>query len=519
MQPKGNTDSQKSLFQQIETSRFKPIYLFYVLLVILAIILPLVLWELKKLNLVPFVSFTRPQDFVFELFGGFISFILVLITWLEIKRRKIKDLATLLPILLGLLVTFTFIFNIAETTFDVRPKSDYIAFEKGAKAIFSGINPYIEQGNPYVYPPLVGQVMALLYQIITQIPLLQFENEDKGWKIVFYLYQCSQLLLIMLAYYLNYRLARNIGLKSIPASLIVTAFLIFNQSVIRTLNFHQTNLWILNCFLIGILLQQSYPFISGFAIALGVHIKMYPFILILPWVAMRKWRLVAGSGIGLLAIAIVQTNFGRDWTILRYFLDYMKNVSKPTPYRNNSINSVITNFFQIPHKLFGTSFDLVPLIVSIITVAIIIWFLIRFLQRERIYRQLNEAASSDNQNHWNEIYRFYGHSMDAIALGLLISPSVYEHHFIVAIPVALWAIVTRRLDKPAPIAFGIFLIFCVPTFDLFPFSFHRLVGLLIIVYFTAPESLRNYFLRQSKRSANFRDSRNLLLEDIPEGGS
>lgn len=505
-----NTDNQRDFTQQGSFLHLNSSPFLYPLIIAIAILLPLLLWQLKKIDAAPFVSFTRPEDIPFELFGGFASFTLLLISWLEIKRRRIKHLASALPILLGLLVSLTFLFNIAESTFNGRFNSDYIAFEKGAKAIVNGISPYIDQENPYVYPPLPGQVMAFLFQLFTNIPFLSTESTDEGWKLVFYFFQCAQLLLISSAYFLTYSFARKIGLRVIPASLIVAALFLFNNSVIRTLNFHQTNLWILNCFLIGALFQQTRPFISGFAAALGVHVKMYPFILMLPWFALRKWQLLLGSIIGLVAIAIAQTNLGRDWTLLRLFFDYLKVVSKPTPYRNNSVNSVVNNFFKIPDRLFSTSFDLVPIIVTVLTLLIAVWFFIRFIHREKIYRELIRSAKSEDQTYWSEIFRFDGHSMDAIALGLLISPSVYEHHYIVAIPVALWAITTRKLDKPMLVGFSIFLIFCVPAFDLFPFSFHRLLGLLMLVHFTAPESVKNYFLLIHKRSQKSINSQDLL---------
>jgi uncharacterized Tic20 family protein len=490
---KSSSNQKRTILLKDNLIRFIFVPLLYTLLAILAIIIPLILWQLKKVDAAPFVSFTRLDGLPFELFGGLISFVLVLIAWLEIIRKEHKNLSTVLPTILGLLVGLVSLFTISESTFNVRFNSDYIAFEKGAKAISAGISPYIHQDSPYVYPPLVGQVMAFLNQKISHISFLQPGNEEYGWQIIFYLFQCCQLFLIILAYFLTYNFGRRIGLKSIPASLIVAALFLFNNSVTRTLVFHQTNLWILNCFLIGFLLQQSFPFISGFAVALGIHIKMYPFILILPWIGMRRWRLLAGTSVGIFTIALIQTNLGRDWTILKHFVEYLGNVSKPAPYRNNSINSIVYNFFKIPNILFGTSFDYVDVIVKVITLCIGIWFLIRFIQREKLYFQLNKSIVSEKQYSWNSIFRFYGHSMDAIALGLLISPSVYEHHFIVAIPIALWAITIRRLDKPVLTGISIFLIFCIPTFDLFLVSFHRLVGLLMLIQLINPKSTKNYF--------------------------
>ncbi len=510
-------DNYKSRSQVYRFTSYIPSILIYSLLLAIIVLLPLFLWHLRKVNAVPFLGFTRLNGMPFEVFGGLASFTIASITWFETKRRGYKSLQSIFPAIVGLLVSLNFLLNISESTFDWRFRSDYIAFELGAKAIINGISPYINQETPYVYPPLVGQVMAFIYPIVTHIPFLPIDNEDQGWQIIFYLFQCCQFLLIILAYYLTYEFAKRMGLRSIPASIIVASLFLFNNSVVRTLNFHQTNLWILNSFLIAFLVQKSYPFISGFAVAIGIHIKLYPFILILPWIAMRRWLLLMATSIGIVTIAILQTNFRRDWTLIKYFLDYMKNVSKPTPYRNNSINSVVYNLFKIPNKLSNTSFDIVPIVVAVITLGILVWFTIRFIQRERIYKELEKYETSGNQDSWNEKFRFYGHSMDAIALGLLISPSVFEHHYIVAIPVALWAIIARKSDKPIPIAVGIFLVFCVPTFDFFPISFHRLVGLIMIVYFTNPDSIRNYFLQQIRRSQKLLDSNTSNAELQREG--
>ncbi len=80
--------------------------------------------------------------------------------------------------------------------------------------------------------------------------------------------------------------------------------------------------------------------------------------------------------------------------------------------------------------------------------------------------------------------------MDAlVAIGLLISPSVWEHHYVLAIPIAIWAVATQGYDRPWQVSIGTFLIFCLPTFDVFPFSFHRITGLLMLLDATSPQRL------------------------------
>lgn len=142
-------DRLKNSSQPDLSIRIVFLYLFYAFLIVLSIVTPLVLWRLKLLHQAPYVNFTRLEGLPFELFDGLIAFVFILITWIEVKRRKINNLTNLFPVVLGLLVTLEYSFNIAESTFSWRINSDYIAFENGAKAILSGISPYINDTNPY----------------------------------------------------------------------------------------------------------------------------------------------------------------------------------------------------------------------------------------------------------------------------------------------------------------------------------------------------------------------------------
>lgn len=474
---------------------------FYVLSVLAAIILPLIIW---KFNLsivartydgsVPGMLDSQP----FEVFGLFISVVLTTITWLQVQQRPKRTLTTLIPIILPLLVVLNLLFVIIETS-HVK-SSDYMCYENAARAIINGVNPYTVSPQCYIYPPLLAQLLAFLYQISTDVPLFSAGNEKKAWDIVFYFYQCNQLLQIVLAYFLMYLFAKKIGFKSIPASLLVAALFLFNNPLFRTLKFSQVNLWILNSFLAAILLLSRYPLFSGLLVALGGHMKLYSLSLILPWSFTKKWQAVNGVIIGFLAILIVQTGFGKDWNLWQQFYEYFKNVEKPSNYRNNGLYGIVFNSFKLPNRLTGLSFDSVPTVVTFISIALIIWFSVRFINRERAYSKQLKAIESSDRTLENDVFRLYGHSIDAIMFSLLISPSVWEHHYVIAMPVALWAIATRRRDRPWLVCLGIFLIFCLPTCDFFPLSYHRVAGLLILAHLTNPYSVQNYFKLQNKKA-------------------
>jgi len=166
---------------------------------------------------------------------------------------------------------------------------------------------------------------------------------------------------------------------------------------------------------------------------------------------------------------------------------------------NYVVWGLIFNVAKIPGRFLHTQrlFDFVPIIVAGLNFLILFWFALRFIQREKIYARLSSAIAHGEENSWSYIFKFYGHSIDAIALSLLISPSAWEHHYVIAIPIALWAIMTRGFYQSWLVGAGIFLAFCVPTFEIFPLSFHRLVGLLALVYVTKPAFVQSYFLKKS----------------------
>ncbi len=181
----------------------------------------------------------------------------------------------------------------------------------------------------------------------------------------------------------------------------------------------------------------------------------------------------------------MQTNWGRSWNIWEQFLLYFRDVQKPNAFRNNSIYSLVFNCFELT----GIPSTLVNKTVWLIIFTICIWIVWRFWQREKIYSQLVQKTNNQNSREWSNMWRVYGHSMDGIALSLLISPSVWEHHYVLAIPIAIWTIANCRRDRIKQVTISIFLIFCLPIFDIFPLSYHRLVGLIWLMFLIEPKKL------------------------------
>jgi hypothetical protein len=463
-----------------------------ILLGFLSLLLPIVIWRLD----LPIVAFIQKQDEqLFELFGLSAFIASTIIAYLAFKKLKPTSLKQSLPIILPLLVSLNLLLII--TNFPLR-KGDYLVYEDGAEAILNGQNPYALP-KPYIYPPLLAQVMAWLYQLINHYSGLPASKSDDLWAVVFYIYQSSQFFLIVLAYFLSYYLARKLRLKRLPSLFLVSALFLFNNPLILTIKWNQLNLWLLDSFLLAIVLVQRFPFISGAAIALGGHLKLYPFIMLLPWIIAKQWRAIAGTIIGFVAILLVQTNWTTDWGLWRQCLTFFTSGftaanRRPNQFRNTSIEAILHNIFKLANLPSGK----VKILASLLIISIIIWLAFRLIKRESYYRQLLKAtADSGLSRQWIDIFRLYGHSMEAIALSLLISPSVWSHHYILAMPIAIWGFAICRKDRLWQVSLAIFLIFCPPTFDVFIFSYHGIIGLFLLLYLTAPRAVYDYFrLRQ-----------------------
>ncbi|MFB2894439.1 glycosyltransferase 87 family protein [Aerosakkonemataceae cyanobacterium BLCC-F50] len=485
------------------TAKDKPAFtvLVYAIAVLLAIVLPIILWPLN----LSFISRTYDGSVSgmvdtepFELFGLFISIVLIAFTWSRLGISKRLNLNSFILAVLPLLVSLNLLWILIDISY--HKASDYLCYENAARSILNELNPYLAEPRCYLYPPLPAQVLAFLYKLVNSTNLLPKGDTLKVWNTVFYLYQCGQFFQIILAYYLTYHLARRMGLKNILASLIVSGLFLFNEPLFRTIKFDQINVWVLNTFLLALLFLRSRPFVSGLAVALGAHIKLYTLALLLPWSFIKRRRAILAVVVGFFAISLIQTNWGQDWTLWQQFLIYFQNPEKPNNYRNSSIRSFVYNLFKIPATFIDKSyFNFVPTIVAVINLLILVWFIVRLIERERGYRQLKKDSLSGNGQLPNDLFILYGHSIDAIALGLLISPSVWEHHYVIAIPLALWALTTGRWERRRLVGVGTFLIFCLPTFDVFPLGHCRMVGLLILIYATSPNFVGQYFLLENKR--------------------
>jgi len=443
-------------------------YFFHILLPLLAICLP-VLFVSLGLPIMPRITTTAEQ--LFNVFGFCMWCVLFVVAYQEIKAHPGISLEKGIMILLPIFVSFFFLILIVE----YGAKSwDYEQYENAFRAIVQGENPY--SSERYLYPPFFAQVMASVYSVGKK---LLHPTRVNLWLFVFYIYQCAQFFMSNLAYQLSSRFAARIGYSDLQNKLIVTGLFLFNFPLVRTLHLNQINLYVLNATLIALLALNRFPFLSGAAVTLGGLIKLYPLSMGVPLVMMKKWKALVGAFASGILIILLLTHFGRNLFLWKEFILFI--LSFPSE-RESSLWIRNTTPLSLAHNLTrftGLSESIIPPLVISITLAVLAWIALRFYQREKIYRGLPSGPAA-------ETYRNFGNLIDFSSLALLVTPSAWDHHFVIALPLALWAIALRGTDKPGWLGIAIASIFMLPPVDIFPFSYLRMFGVVALLLLTTP---------------------------------
>jgi hypothetical protein len=448
----------------------------YAALGLLAALAPLALAEWAP----PFVGMSYSQrSLPFELLGLTGGALWLFAAWRAWPRAR-AGVAPFLEIAAPLLVALHFLVLTSEYA---ERRFDYDCYEYAGRALLAGQNPY-EVGLIYLYPPLTAKAMAAAFEMTNAASsaLGWGAARDDVWDRVFYLYQCAQLALAIGAYFLLRRFARAAGLDAVWTPALIGALLVFDNPLFRTLRHGQVNLWILDLSLASVLAASRLPALAGAALALAGHVKLYPLLLALPMAIRRRWRALAWSAGFLALIALALADWGRDFTLWRAFVDFARReFPGEIALRNTSPHAIAWNATRF---LTGAP-RAVGALSAIAAAGFAAWYAARAWRREQALR----AAGGPGPDLPLEPRAFAAHAADALAFSLLVSPSVWEHHYVLALPLALVAAAMRGRERTGLVALGIFLVFGMPTFDLFPLSLHRLGGMLMLLALTPARRL------------------------------
>ena len=328
---------------------------------------------------------------------------------------------------------------------------DLAAYLLGASNLYNG-EPF---DSLYIYPPFWAMLLKPL------VPL----GEETFLNVLWLL----NLLSLMAFYFLLHRVLERYGFTPRLASLVVTLFMLANVAIIRTMFYMQINLHVLNLIFLGLLLYPRSRLLSAFFLALAVHLKASPLVLVLAFLLERDWRWLAWLGFfGFFIFAVTFLNDG-----VGPYASYLQNLGllngpRGLILRDTSFDSffwALAQLARLPSALarlgiYAAKGGLV--LVSLLLVG-------RAVRGRSFYQ-------GDSANLFNALPPLF-------ILMNMTSPLVWEHHGVfLALPALLLLSV---LDAPAAWGwFGVFYFFqyLLPTFDFFPWSYVRMLTPLLLLW-------------------------------------
>ncbi len=310
----------------------------------------------------------------------------------------------------------------------------------------------------YIYPPLLAAACELL------VPLGRGGMRTALWA-------GNVLAVGAFAGLLSLALVRY-GFDRRVSALLVLAFLAVNVPVLRTLVYGQVNLHVANLLLLALLAYPRFPVASALALALAVHLKSSPVVLVLPFLTERNGRFAAAFVAWLGAVAaVIYAAHG-----VQPFLDFLHNARgvyawADLSFRENSVDSFLRSTAAVLGGPFGL-LDQPPVRLLLKGSVLAAALAVAGAAIARRPFASPRGPGSDVLNSWPAL----------TAVMVLASPLVWEHHPVfVALP---FLVITRRLQAPgewAAFSLAYLVVFLLPTFDFYPWSFGRLAGLLVLL--------------------------------------
>ena len=320
---------------------------------------------------------------------------------------------------------------------------------------------YANQPLPgsYFYPPL----WATLIQFLAPLGLETF----------FLVLWLLKFFALLLYYVLLQRTLQRYGFAPQFAAAVTILFMLANAPLLRTLVYVQVNLHALNLVLLSLLLYPKRTFLSALALALAVHLKSSPAVLVLAFLLEKDWRWLGWFILSMLAIAgitVATDGFSPFLQALRNVQDLA--IEGNTIFHDTSFDSLL-RFIGPVLGLSASSILILIYTAKALLAAATFAVMVRCVRLSAFLPQLDSAHGRLMLNALPPLF----------VLMTLASPVVWEHH---GIFVALsFLLMLKRLELPSDwlwFGFAYLLQFLLPTFDFFPWSYGRLVAPLLVLW-------------------------------------
>lgn len=306
--------------------------------------------------------------------------------------------------------------------------------------------------DTYIYPPL----WAVLLSFLTPL------GED-GILIICWI---ANIFSLFAFYYLLQRVLEHYQFKTNTAAIITTLFMLVNMPLMRTLMYVQVNLHVINFIFLAILLYKDRPFLSAFLLALAVHFKTSPALLVLAFLLEFNWRWLMYFALSMILITLFTVAFYGFNPYLEFIANAaLLNAPREFSMRDSSFDSAIS----VTLSYLRVNADAIRILVYIFKGITTLLAIILGLRTTSLYPK--ETGS-----------KLYNAIVPFLFAMTIASPLIWEHHGIfLSLPFLL---LLKKVETPAEWTwFGVayLFVFLTPTFDFFPWSYTKLFGILTIL--------------------------------------
>jgi hypothetical protein len=229
----------------------------------------------------------------------------------------------------------------------------------------------------------------------------------------------------------------------------------------------QVNFHVMNFILLSILFYKDRLFLSALMLAFAVHFKASPALLALAFLFELNWKWLGWFAVSMMLIAAFPfAIYG-----INPYLDFVNNflfinAQQGWSLHDSSFDSAIGMTLSYLRADFSVVRALVLSAKAITAIAV-------------VYLSVRSKGFFSNGESKGNLYD----SIIPLFVGMtLLSPLVWEHHAIfLTLPFLL---LLKKLESPTEwILYGTvyLLVFLMPTFDYFPWSYGRLAGILILL--------------------------------------
>lgn len=321
--------------------------------------------------------------------------------------------------------------------------------------------------DTYFYPPLWATLLSFL------VPL-----GENGILLIAWI---ANVLSLLLFYFLLQRTLELYQFKPYAAAITSTLFLLVNMPVIRTFMYVQVNFHVMNFILLSLLFYRDRPLLSALMLALAIHFKASPAVLALAFLLEFNWKWVAWFVISAILIAAFPAAIYGVGPYVDFINNFLFiNAPHALSLHDSSFDSAIGMTLSYFRADFSTGRVLV-LLVKAATAALSVFLCLRS-------RGFFSGADSRP--------RLFDSIIPLFVAMTLLSPLVWEHHSVfLTLPFLL---LLKKLESPAEwMLYGVvyLLVFLTPTFDYFPWSYGRLLGMLVLLglLWVSRSRIRNTF--------------------------